>query len=209
MRKKYKFLFLVLIIAFVFALGLCLGSHFAALDGGVHRILKESELNAESFLIEQQLIETLGSDCGFSQDRLAALSEQLWKLGVMLDKESAEEELGEEGYNFLKRKFHLMQIKTYALYKKLEQNCGKEFDVILFYFKRDDPASRQQGDILNQVVNDLDAKVFAIEFGYSPELKFLEEYHEVASAPALVVNFEKRLEGLQEYEAIKRHLENG
>lgn len=209
MRNKSKFFVLLLIIAFVFVLGFGLGNYFTSSDGSVHKIIQESELNAESFLIEQQLIETLGANCEFSQARLSALSEQLWRLGQMLDKETAKEELGPQGYDFLKKKFHLMQIKTYALYKKLEQTCGKEFDIILFYFKREDDASKQQGEILNQVVEDFDTKVFAIEFDYSPELKFLEEFHQVSSAPTLIVNFEDNLEGLQDYEEIKRHIENG
>ena len=209
MKKKSKFFMLVLVIAFTFVLGFSLGGYFASLDTDVNKILKESELDAESFLIEQQLAETFGLDCEFSQSRLAALSEQLWKLGQLLGKETAEQELGKEGYNFLKRKFHLMQIKTYSLYKNLEKSCGKDFDVILFYFKRNNEDSKRQGEILNQIVKNFDTKVFAIEFDYSPELKFLEQFHKVSSAPTLVVNFEKSLKGLQDYETIKKHLENG
>ncbi|HDD70924.1 MAG TPA: hypothetical protein ENF94_02045 [Candidatus Woesearchaeota archaeon] len=208
MRSKSRFFVFVLLSAFIFLLGFGLGNHFALLDGGINKILKESELNAESFLVEQQLSETLGSNCVFSQERLSALSEQLWDLGKMLDKESARKDLGEKWYDLLKRKFHLMQIKTYVLYKKLEQNCGKDFDVILFYFKRDNPDSKQQGEILDRIVDDFGAKVFAVEFGYAPELRFLEQYYGIDSAPALVINFDKKLEGLQSYDVIKKILEN-
>ncbi len=205
--KKSKFLVLILLLFFVFLLGLGLGNYFASLDSGTSKILKESELNAESFLIEQQLIETLGSTCEFSQARLSALSEQLWNLGKMLDDESAKEELGKEKFDLLKRKFHLMQVKTYALYKKLEQNCGKDFDVILFYFKKNDIDSKKQGEILDNVVADFNTKIFAIEFDYAVELGFLEEYYNITNAPALIINFEDKFEGLQEYESIKNELE--
>ncbi len=206
MREKSKLLILILVVAFVFMLGFGLGNYFTSLGTSTSKLLKDSELNAESFLIEQQLIDTLGSDCDFSRARLSVLSEQLWHLGKVLDEESSKEELGEAKFDLLKKKFHLTQIKTYSLYKNLEKTCGKESDVILFYFNKNDPASKEQGEILDDIVNDVDAKVFAIEFAYAPEIKFLEEYYEIKKAPTLVINFKDKLDGLQPYDAVKKEL---
>ncbi len=206
MRNKSIFLFVLMIVAFVFLLGLGLGNYFGSIDAKAGKILKQSELDAESFLIEQQLIDTFGSNCDISKTRLSALSEQLWQLGKSLDSDSAREELGEEQYNFLKRKYHLMQIKTYSLYKNLENNCDKESDIILFYFNKNNPASKEQGDILDKIAENFDARIFAIEFNYAPEIKFLERYYNIDKAPAIVINFQDTLIGVQDFEVIEEIL---
>lgn len=208
MRKRSRFLVLILIVAFVFFLGFGVGSYFVSLDGDVSKFVKESELNSESFLVEQQLIETFGSDCVFSQGRLSDLSKQLWNLGKLLDDDSAKSELGESGYDYLKRKFHLMQIKTYSLYKRIEESCGKDVDVILFYFKKDDLLSKKQGDVLDQIGTEYDARVFAIELDYSPELMFLQDYYSIYEAPSLVINFDNVLREFNDFSSVENFLEN-
>jgi hypothetical protein len=209
MKKKINFLFIILLISFSFILGFTLGNSFSEIDGETNKLIRESELNAESFLIEQQLTEILGADCEFSQKRLSKLSEQLWHLGKILEKEDSKKEIGKERYNYLKKKFHLMQIKTYTLCKSIEENCGKKSDIILFYFKRNDEKSKKQGIILDKIVEEFKTKVFAIEFDYANEIKFLEDFYKINNAPALVINFNTIKIGLIEFDEIKKILENG
>ncbi len=206
MRNKSILLFVLLIVAFVFLLGFGLGNYFGSTDVIAGKILKQSELDAESFLIEQQLIDTFGINCEISKSRLSALSEQLWKLGKSLDSKQSIEKLGKNRYDFLKRKYHLMQIKTYSLYKNLEDDCDKELDVILFYFDKNNPDSKEQGDILDKIAENFDARIFAIEFDYAPEIKFLERFYHINKAPAIVINFQDTLTGVQDYDVIEEIL---
>ena len=70
------------------------------------------------------------------------------------------------------------------------------------YFKRGDGESTRQGDVLDSLVDEYDLKVFAVEYGYSKDLEFLEEYYGVSSSPFLVVNYEDELPGFSSADMI-------
>ncbi len=195
--KKQVMLTTILLVAVVFSTGLLLGNSWKSAGANeISKILRQSELDAESFLVEQELFESFETNCDLAEKRLGSLSEELWKLGKVLGALDAKEKLGAEDYNFLKRKYHLMQIRTYILDKKLEADCGSKTNIILFYFKRQDTQSEQQGKILDSLVEEYDIHVFAIENQYSKELEFLEDYYEITSTPTLVVNFKHKQTGL-------------
>lgn len=201
--KRQLFLSMVLLVVIVFAIGIIVGRSVSNPElSEVNRFIKQSELTTESYLIEQELLAGFEKNCDLAELSLAGLSNDLWKLGKLLGTETAKQDLGEENYDFLKRKFHLMQIKTYTLYQRLRQDCAVTVPVILFYYSKNDPQSLEQGTILDQLVEDLDVKVFAVEHDYSMELRFLEEYYEIAQTPAVVVNFEHAREGLTSYDDI-------
>ncbi len=195
--KKQALFTTILLVCVVFILGILLGNAWSTSESSdVSKVLRQSELDAESFLVEQELFESFETNCALAEKRLSTLSDELWKLGKVLGAEDAKEKLGEENYSFLKRKYHLMQIRTYILDKKLQEGCGSRTNVILFYFKKDDPLSEQQGKILDNLAETYHLHVFAIEHRYSRELEFLEDYYEITDAPALVVNFDHTLRGL-------------
>ncbi len=195
--KKQVLVITILLIGVVFAVGIILGNAWNSSEtNGAAKILRQSELDAESFLIEQELFESFETNCALAEKRLSTLGEELWKLGKVLGTPDAKEKLAEEDYSFLKRKYHLLQIRTYILNKKLQTDCGSTTNVILFYFTHNDPLSEQQGKILDELVATHALHVFAIEYDYSKELKFLEDYYEISSPPALVVNFQHVLPGM-------------
>lgn len=188
---------MTLLIVIVFSIGIIVGRSASNPElSEVNAFVKQSELTTESYLIEQELLAGLEKNCDLAQLRLAGLSGELWQLGKLLGTATAKQDLGEENYDFLKRKFHLMQIKTYTLFHRLRQDCAVNVPVILFYYSQHDPQSLEQGAILDTLVTDLDVKVFAIELNYSQELRFLEEYYDIERTPALVANFETVRQGL-------------
>jgi len=195
--KKQVLLTTVLLVGVVFAIGVILGNSWRASEAnGAAKVLRQSELDAESFLVEQELFESFETNCDLAGKRLSSLSEELWNLGKVLGTSDAREKLDAEDYSFLKRKYHLMQIRTYVLDKKLQTDCGSMTNVVLFYFKLNDPASEQQGRILDELAEPYRLHVFAIEHQYSKELEFLEDYYEISGAPVLVVNFKQVMPGL-------------
>lgn len=188
---------MTLLIVIVFSIGIIVGRSASNPElSEVNAFVKQSELTTESYLIEQELLAGLEKNCDLAQLRLTGLSSELWQLGKLLGTATAKQDLGEENYDFLKRKFHLMQIKTYTLFHRLRQDCAVNVPVILFYYSQHDPQSLEQGAILDTLVTDLDVKVFAIELNYSQELRFLEEYYDIERTPALVANFETVRRGL-------------
>ncbi len=195
--KKQALFTTALLVCTVFAIGIILGNTWqSSKTNEVSKVLRQSELDAESFLVEQELFESFETNCALAEKRLSSLSEELWKLGKVLGTDDAQEKLGAENYAFLKRKYHLMQIRTYILDKKLQDDCGSKTNVVLFYFKKKGQSSEQQGKILDELVEPYHLHVFAIEYKYSKELAFLEDYYGITDAPALVVNFDNTLAGL-------------
>ncbi len=195
--KKQTLLTTILLVCIVFVLGVILGNSWSSSETTeASKVLRQSELDTESFLAEQELFESFETNCALAEKRLGSLSEELWKLGKVLGTDDSQEKLGEENYGFLKRKYHLMQIRTYILDKKLQDDCGSKTNVILYYFKRKDAPSEQQGKILDELAEQYHLHVFAIEYRYSKELEFLEDYYEMKDAPALIINFDTMKTGL-------------
>ena len=205
MEKRYKkktYLIIILFVAIAFFAGILLGKYIETKEqGGINRFMKHLELNTESFLVEQELI-GITQDCSLAEERITSLSNELYNLGIMLGKDDAKKNLGKDTYILLKKKFHLMQIRTYLLYHSLEENCETDEQVILFYYGRNNPKSKEQGKILDEVVKKYSVNVFAIEYNYTSELTFLENYYGIEEPPAVVINFDKINNDLTSYSNI-------
>ena len=200
---KQALITMILLVCVVFTIGVILGNAWKSSDSSqASKVLRQSELDTESFLVEQELFESFETSCDLAQKRIGALSEELWKLGKVLGAQDAKQKLGEEDYSQLKRKYHLMQIRTYILDKKVQTECSSKTNVILFYFNQKDEASAQQGKILDELVESYDLHVFAIEYDYSKELLFLQDYYDITSTPALVINYKQTITGLTSKEQI-------
>lgn len=208
MSSKHVFLTTLVLIIVVFVIGIMVG-RTTSLSGfnEVSQFLQQNELDTESYLIEQELMKQFEEDnCGLSSSRLDDLSHELWLTGKTLDTPDAQESLGEKNYHFLKRKYHLMQIRAYLLLNKLRSVCDTSPHVILFYFSREENASKEQGKILDQVVAEYNVTVFAIEYNYSKEIVFLEDYYGITTTPFLVINYEDYFKGLTSYEKIQESI---
>jgi len=204
MGKKQVFVATLLLLVVVFAIGVIIGNSFSNPElKEINKVIRNSELSTESYLIEQELFRGFEKNCELSQIRLSSLSNELWKLGKLLASSTAKQDLGDYQYDFLKRKYHLMQIKTFVLHYQLKNECATSNPVILFYYGKDDPNSFEQGQILDQLVTDFGIHVFAIERNYAPELSFLEQYYEINTSPSLIINYEKKVDGLASYDELK------
>jgi hypothetical protein len=189
--KKYILLITALLVLFVFISGIFLGRMLSRFESErVSQFIKDNELNTESYLIEQELISFERDSCEFAKEKISDLSNELADIGRKLVIPDAKEELGPENYRFLKIKYHLMQIRTYILFKKLIDSCNISPNLVLYYYSIGDKDSEEQGLILDEIVAELDTKVFAIEFNYSEELKFLESYYNITTTPATIINYQ-------------------
>jgi hypothetical protein len=206
--KRHIYLTTFLLLILVFLAGVLFGRNLET--GNSQRIadfMKDNELNTESYLTEQELINDFGEDnCPLAKIRIDDLSVELGEIGRQLTIEGAKEKLGEDNFNFLKRKFHLMQIRTYVLFKKLIDECNISSNVILYYYSINDENSTEQGHVLDKIVTEYDAKVFAIEYNYSKELGFLESYYNIKKTPSLVINYNYIHEGLTDYETVSKEM---
>ena len=189
----------------VLTIGVLIGTNLGK-DGPIDALLKKNELTTQSFLIEEQLLKTLGTDCKNIQKRFLSTADEVVELAKILEPENTEKEIGTEKYTYLKTRFQLLQIKRYITAHKISENCDGN-DVVLYYYGRNEE-SRKQGLILDEIVKEKDITVIAIEKGHSEETKFLEEYYSIEKAPTLIINFETKLKGLIEKEEIEKFILN-
>lgn len=197
-----------ILVLIVFVIGILLGNSISTSDvNDLQTLLQESELNTESYLIEQELIGvTSEQSCNLAEIRAEELSAQLYELGQKLNSENPKKELGQRKYNLLKRKFHLMQIKNYLLFYSLKQNCNLTSHIILYYYEQDDPKSLEQGSILDRLVSNYDINVFAVEYNYSSDLNFLETYYNVKKGPSIVIDYNTVMDGVVSYPQLEQML---
>lgn len=195
MKKKHLPIIIMVIIVVSFLAGIFFGKATTT-DDEITNLLRQSELATESYILEQDLIADIaGSSCEVAKKRIETHSQELYQIGQRLASENARESLGDQNYILLKKKYHLLQIRTYVLYKKISEVCSLETHIILFYFSQDDHDSEKQGTILDELVSEYSLVVFAIEHDYAPELVFLEQYYGVTTTPSLIFDFQKVFKG--------------
>jgi len=203
---KQKLISITLLICVIFILGIIIGNNLASSkEAKIEKFLRESELATESYVMEQDFLKDAEEICSGANVRLGALGTELWKLGTLLQSDTAKKDLGDVKYALLKKKYHLLQIKEYILFSKLNRDCSLDGSVILYYFSNND-GSLAQGKILDRLVAENNITVIAVEFGYAEELSFLENYYNITAAPTLIVDFDKKKEGLASYDSLKKIL---
>jgi hypothetical protein len=205
---KHLLLTTVLLLLFVFVIGILVGKSFSSAKiSDVTKFLKDNELDTESFTVEQQLMGIFDEgDCGLAKARLQGLFDELGFIGRQLTDEGVKSKIGKDNFVFLKRKYHLLQVRTYIMFKKLSEDCDLRPNVILYYYAANDNSSKEQGFVLDEVVKNFDYNVFAVEFNYSKELSFLESYYNITYAPSIVVNYDKKFEGFTSYADIVNYI---
>lgn len=202
--KKFSFFALLFLIVIVFIAGILFGRYMGDSQlSEVEDFIKQNELNSESYIVEQDFIKSIGQyDCDLAKRRVEHLSNELADIGRTLSKEGTEEQIGEKNFVFLKRRYHLMQIRTYSFFKRLKEACNQTSDVAVFFYGLDED-SVEQGKVLDRIVEDYHIKVFAIQFNYSKELNFFGDYYGIEETPAMIINFEDKEQGLKSYEELE------
>lgn len=205
-KTKNLFLTTLFLLVIIFIIGILFGRHFSSSKvDEITNFIQTNELNTESYLIEQELIKNFEhGNCEIANARISDLGNDLWQLGKSLSPADAQQRLGSENYHFMKRRYHLMQIRTYILIYQLNQDCNNTQSVVLFYFSRNDEDSEEQGKILDSIVENYSVQVFAIEYNYSKELSFFEEYYNITKTPSIVIDYGVKREGMVSYEDIER-----
>jgi len=196
---------IILFVAVVFTAGWILGANYSIhASSGVSSILQSNELSAESFIIEQELLEGLDVSCPAMESRLNSLGSELWSLGKQLDSPDSKE-FG--NYELSKRQYHITQARTYVIFYKMLGKCKPNSHVLLYYYSQNQTSSAEQGKILDDIVGKFNnTHIFAMEYQYSSDLKFLEDYYEINETPAIVVDYKKTLRGLALEEEIEKEL---
>ncbi len=121
--------------------------------------------------------------------------------------------LSEKDFDYLKRKYYLLELKEYLLLKKLKEKCN-EINIILFFYKREDKNSQIMGRVLAEAASDLnDTYVLAFDIDYQDIslLNLIKERFNVSSndAPVFIVNDKSTYKGLYTKNEVIRIIEEG
>ncbi len=226
MKERYVRHMLVtsLIAAIViFSSGVMIGWMFDSLrTDEVLNIIKENELNSESYSIEQTFLENVDNvDCSIMTPRIETISKELGEVGQELQRYGSVSDFRKDDFDYLKRKYFLMEIKFYNLIYRYQEACEGEYTPILYFYKVDDDTSETQGYILDEFVRGYnddtemengDTKhgkivVLSIDGLYDKDpiiMTIMNTYNiEPEKLPALIINYDTIRHGLVDREELE------
>ena len=199
----------ILITIFFFVAGLAVGDYFAYQkvdDIGVYQKAISAFLTLSEIKGELQANQS-ADYCNLSWD-------DVWKEKVEIGRllTALELKLGKEDPAILEQKkiYNKVQFKTYNLVEKINENCDKKWDIILFFYtnKKDDTGGDYalcglQGYVLDTVYerDKEGAKIFSFDINMLDEsTSKLANSYNITTAPALVINGEAYLKFMSENE---------
>lgn len=201
-QHKHIFLTSFLLTLTVFTVGILLsyGLDFLRVDQ-VLFVMQSQELDTEAYLLEKSFIEEFGGDvCASLNDRIYELKSELSNVGADLTNYGGKTLFKKTDFDYLKRKYFLLEIKLYTLINDLNTRCGQTYIPILFFYEIDDVESERQGYILEDVSISHPQTVavlsFDLEYEDEPLLLRLIERYNVTHAPTLIINNNKTINSL-------------
>ncbi len=170
--------------------------------------LKGNELDAESLSIEQAFWEEFGGDnCQFAEQRLNSLSSELIELGQYLNSYTDKSIFEEAEYEYLARRYFLLEIQTYILVNHMNEECEMDLSYILFFYGEEDSESERLGYVLDKIVSRSNSTVDVFSINYDLEddiaIDTLKLYYDVTSTPTMIINNDIKREGYVSYEELK------
>jgi len=213
--KKYKQHLLItsfIVAAVIFLAGIALGwtiDNFKV--NTITSALNQNELNTESFLLESQFVENFGGDyCKLLNLRIKDLQKSIAQTSEQLSTWGESKKFKTSDFDYLKRKYFLLEIKFLFLLQDMTHTCGKSYDTILFFYNIDDSQSMRQGYALDEVRmtrNDLIVLSFDKNYVAEPLMLVLLTKYDIESAPAIVINGQRTISGYTSAEKINALLD--
>lgn len=205
---KYVFVTSLIITLLVFGAGILLGWKLDTLrSGDINEDLRMNELDAESYLIEQTFWESFGGDdCSFAEQRLNSLSAELVILGQYLNNYQQKNMFEEKEFEYIARRYFLLEIKGYLLFNELKQECDIKDQVILYFYTPAESQSEMQGYVLDRIVENSNGtiNVFSINKDFEDDgaIDSLILYYNITQSPTIIINGEIKKEGYVSYSEI-------
>ena len=201
----------LIITSIIFLIGMFVGYQFDNLrTNDVVENLRQSELDAQSYLTEQDFFENFGAyQCELAQPRLIDLSSRLGELGSNLVNYEKRSVFRQKDYNYLLRKYFLEEIKTYTLFSKLKQTCNRNNTLILYFFNPEDISSEQQGKVIDVFVKKhRGISVFSVNFKYQGDIltNNIKTYYNITMTPTVIINNAKRIDHFIDLEHLETEL---
>jgi len=208
--KKYLLGIALIITIFVFAAGLLVGSTFDTYQTDELLLsVRQNELETQSFLVEQQFVDTFGGQCDSMTSRVETVQKSVADTGRKLTLlENSLKYTGTDDFEYLKNKHLISKVQFFTLLKNFEETCGVNYDIILFFYQVDHAESITQGLALDELAEkNPDIVILSIDKDYEKEplVNLLVARYNIEKAPTLIINDEK-IEGFQSTEQIENYI---
>ncbi|MBI4148620.1 hypothetical protein HY490_04990 [Candidatus Woesearchaeota archaeon] len=175
----------------IFIIGILLNYYldFFRIDQ-IEEVLTHHELDTAAYRLEQSFVElTGGSVCAAMDKRIEDLKKEIRRVGSDLSSYSSFSWFRKTDYDYLKRKYFLLQIKFYSILKELSDKCDTPYVPVLFFYEIDDKVSERQGFVLEDLSKEYSqVAVTSLDKDYSDEplVKLLVAQYNVTSAPTII-----------------------
>ncbi|MBS3127885.1 hypothetical protein J4410_01975 [Candidatus Woesearchaeota archaeon] len=213
-RINSVFVYSFLITLFIFLLGLFAnyGLDFVRIHA-LSEVMREQSLSTEAFLTEKMFLTASGDTiCVDAPYQVQRLRDELKQVGVDLSTYSTTSWFNKKDFDFLKRKYFLLELRMLALLTQLNKECDEDYVPILFFYQVDDTLSERQGFILDEISESYEGKVLVLSFDKEykdePLIMSLRDFYDVTFAPTLIIDLEKKYEGMQYIEELHVVLQN-
>lgn len=201
-REHYRSLFIstVILTTVVFVIGVFVGYWIdRSRTGDVVNTFRINELDAQSYQIEQEFFELFGEySCELASRRLSEMAHDLGEIGYYLVGYEKNSLFQRDDYDYLLRKYFLMEVRTYTLFMNMKKSCKSDDIIILYFFDPEDQLSVRQGNVLDVLVKGYgNLSVFSLNTKYEGDLlvNSVKLHYNVTQAPTLIINDKQRIEG--------------
>ncbi len=196
-KKLQKSIFLtsLVITVVIFSIGLLINYSLDYMRIDVILDTVEThELDIRSYLIQQEFIDTFGGDkCEFMHSKVNDLKEELKQVGVDLSNYGGKSFFKKKDFDYLKRKYFLLELNFYNLIERLNKECGKSYIPAIFFYEIDHNPSEMQGYILEDVSKgnkNLIVLSFDKDYPDEPLLNLLKLKYNITKAPTTIIDNE-------------------
>ncbi len=166
----------------------------------IESVISEHDLSTQAYLIEKEFAESVGSDtCDIMNARIAKLKAEIRQVGGDLSSYSRFSFFKKQDFDYLKRKYFLLEIRFLTLINAVNNECGHPYVPILFFYEIDDDLSERQGFILEEFSKEWEQQVVVLpidkDYADEPLVKVLVDHYSITTAPTLIIDGEK-IEGM-------------
>ncbi len=184
----------LLLTILIFAIGIMLNHAFDAFRISIiEDVMVAHEIDTEAYRVERFFTETFGGEqCDIMVARISDLKKEIRKVGEDLGSYSRFSFFRRKDYDYLKRKYFLLELRFLALIQRLNKECDKPYLPIIFFYEIDQDESERQGFILQDLSEAYDQQLIVLtldkDYKDEPLVKILAENYNVTQAPTTVVD---------------------
>ncbi len=198
MRSSRVILLSFFLTVLIFATGILInyGLDFLRLDA-IAGTMTDHEIDAAGYRLQEAFADMVGGDrCSIMEQRIAQLKSEIQDVGRELGSYSGFSFFKKKDFDYLKRKYFLLEMQFYTLLESLNKDCHEPYMPILFFYRIDDPVSERQGYTLEDLSKAYERNVVVLSFDKDyedePLVGLLRQRFGIDTAPTIIINGEKR-----------------